>query len=308
MRDFKTPRNKKNGGLLGGKKQSAQGGRQSNSSGLQGLSRSSGGNQRIRSNPPPEKRSIPFGSLKERLVTWVFGLGAIWVLAGLGYGGWLVYQAPLKDVYLEGYAYVDPRELLRTAGLSTGMTMNRVDAYEIAKRLADHPRVKSADVRRVYPNKVVVEITERIPELRVGLKGGQIGLVDSDNVLVSLDEKAEYGKNLPIVVGLDLSGEVGMFLHTPALDQTRLLMEVLADAGMPNWHRVVVDVSQPFLFKLKLPDGKRLLVPPHLLEQAGFIYTGLFKRMPELAELPGTLDFSAMTPGGGGRVIIRRDR
>jgi len=69
----------------------------------------------------------------------------------------------VKTVTLEGRAETAPKEIGRMLGIQAGDLMLYVDVDEARARIEALPWVKSAEVRRVWPDKIVVRIQERRP-------------------------------------------------------------------------------------------------------------------------------------------------
>ena len=117
-----------------------------------------------------------------RAVLWVGVLGAFFatvVVAGLFSGGHvsaalaaakgqadqLMVSAgfTVEGVAFEGRAAAAKDELERMLGIKRGDLMLYVDVDEARARLESLPWVKSASVRRVWPNRISVQVVERRP-------------------------------------------------------------------------------------------------------------------------------------------------
>lgn len=65
-------------------------------------------------------------------------------------------------VEVTGVLTLDPREVVAWAGLEgEPLQLWQVDPAAVERRLARHPRVEGARVRRVWPDRVVIELRER---------------------------------------------------------------------------------------------------------------------------------------------------
>lgn len=104
-----------------------------------------------------------------------------------------------------------------------GQNIFSVDLDGEARRLIEHPWIKTATVRRDLPGQLVVEVTER--EAVAILQIDQLYLVDRDGVPFKRRSK-EDGKVLPLLTGFDRSSfESG---EAAARRQARLIAEAVA--------------------------------------------------------------------------------
>jgi cell division protein FtsQ len=99
----------------------------------------------------------------------------------------------------------DCRHLTKTALLNylhfrTGQNVFTIDLHGAAKRIYDHPWVKTASVRRELPDTVVVELTEREPVALLRME--TLYLVDEDGVPFKKAEAGDPG-DLPLLSGFD---------------------------------------------------------------------------------------------------------
>lgn len=125
---------------------------------------------------PPERRR----RLRLLLVSVVFVL----VVAG----GWQITRSPLLDVdrvELRGARHTVAAEVLGVAGLGDGAFMSSVDETAAARRVAGLPWVRSARVRRQWPNTVVVTVRERTPVASVS-RLGKWALVDAEGRVLAI--------------------------------------------------------------------------------------------------------------------------
>lgn len=240
----------------------------------------------------------------------LLGAALLWLTAGLAVGAAHLWQAPLREVVLAGNAAVSADAVLRLSGLRAGQPMHEVDPYALAARIAAHPRVVSADVRRLYPGRVAIRLRERAAELRIALRDGRTAVVDADNVVLFVQPPgapaAEAVRHLPRITGVAASPTPGRPLHDAAVNRGRAALAALGELGFPEVERVVVEGGDPFLLTLRLPDGPRLVVPHEQLEPALRTYRALTERSPQALAGMETVDLTAVTAEGTGRIFLRR--
>ena len=73
------------------------------------------------------------------------------------------------------------REVQLTAGIQTGEPIAWVDADSAAQAVANLPWIKSVEVRRGWPNEIVIAVDMRSPVARVEVAGGEVA-VDSEGI------------------------------------------------------------------------------------------------------------------------------
>ncbi|HKI97970.1 MAG TPA: FtsQ-type POTRA domain-containing protein [bacterium] len=259
----------------------------------------------------PNHLTVALGRLRRwPLRTVLFGAAATWLLAGLVSGGIALWQAPLREVRITGNRVVETGTLLRLGGLSAGLSMRDVDPYETARRMAAHPRVTAVDVRRLYPGRLAIRVRERQPELRVRLADGSTALVDRDNVVLSvlpvgMAAPAEIA-HLPLVTGAIAPAVPSEPLHDSALHRGREALAVLKALDFAQPEAATVDAHDPFLLRLRLADGTRLIAPSETLASALRVYQETHAHYPQVFQDAGAIDLTTLDAQGGGRIVLHR--
>ncbi|MCS7048101.1 MAG: FtsQ-type POTRA domain-containing protein [Verrucomicrobiae bacterium] len=107
-----------------------------------------------------------------RGVKWVLGLGVVAVVAwGLARGGvWvldrLLFANPrfaIADVVIENDGVLEPRQVMRLAGVRPGQNLFDVDLEDVRRQLEMVPLIRRAEVRREVPRRLRIRVEERIP-------------------------------------------------------------------------------------------------------------------------------------------------
>jgi len=86
------------------------------------------------------------------------------------------------------------------AGSGPGVKVFRLSLEAQRKQVEAIAWVRSAALTRVFPNRLVVHVTERIPVAFANV-GGHVSLVDSEGVLLDKPESASF--DFPVITGLD---------------------------------------------------------------------------------------------------------
>ncbi len=102
----------------------------------------------------------------------------------------------ITDVTFSGNHALLENQLLEWLGQVHGENLFAYDLSRASERLAEHPWVLSASVQRKFPQKIQIELTERVPYARI--KFEKVFLMDNFGVILS-EEKPEY-RNLPLIV------------------------------------------------------------------------------------------------------------
>ena len=102
----------------------------------------------------------------------------------------------ITDVTFSGNHALRENQLLEWLGQVHGENLFAYDLSRASERLAEHPWVLSASVQRKFPQKIQIELTERVPYARIEFE--KVFIMDNFGVILS-EEKPEY-RNLPLIV------------------------------------------------------------------------------------------------------------
>ncbi|MCE9523071.1 MAG: cell division protein FtsQ/DivIB [Alphaproteobacteria bacterium] len=105
----------------------------------------------------------------------------------------------VQSVTLEGRNETTPGEIGRMLGIKRGTPMLYVDVDEARARLEALPWVKSAQVRRVWPDRISIYIVERKP-VALWQNEGDVVVVDIDGHPIPGEDVARFSA-LPLLVG-----------------------------------------------------------------------------------------------------------
>lgn len=139
--------------------------------------------------------------MRKLLRTLSFSLAALAVGSG---SVWLLYGSELTrchEVEVEGVTQVDPVEIRHLANVALGSPLIDVDLDAAAAGVERHPWVAHADVRRAFPDRVVVTVQERVPTALLLLD--QLYLVDERGNVFRQARGASL--DLPVLTGIPLS-------------------------------------------------------------------------------------------------------
>lgn len=124
------------------------------------------------------------------------------VARALGFG--------LDTVTISGTLELNEAQILRGAGVNGLQSLPFLDASEVRARLMAMPLVKNAQIRKLLPSRLIIEITERTPH-GVWQKDGVIRIVAADGAPIDEFHEARHAR-LPFVVGADANMRIGEYL------------------------------------------------------------------------------------------------
>ena len=104
----------------------------------------------------------------------------------------------IHKVNTTGIKHLSTEELKTWAGTIVGKNIFQLDLRNFSKKLAEHPWVHSASVRRVFPQGINIEIKERTPFARIKLDK----LYIMDNYGILLGKEISNITKLPLITGI----------------------------------------------------------------------------------------------------------
>ena len=160
----------------------------------------------------------------------------------------------VQSVTLEGRAQTAQDEIVRMLGIKRGTPMLYVDVDEARARLEALPWVKSAEVRRVWPDRINVHIIERKP-VALWQNEGSVVLVDVDGHAIAGEDVSRFS-SLPLVVGKGAETAVASLLGLVASQPNlKSRVKVAVRVGERRWN-------------LRLDNGVEVRLPEEGAEAA----------------------------------------
>jgi cell division protein FtsQ len=161
------------------------------------------------------------------------GVCLLLVASALLYAGHEVYARlmeetafRLKDVEVRGCEKLSRETIVCLSGIEEAASLFQIRLGEVIKRLDSHPWVEQASVRKVFPDRIVIEIKERRPLAIVQLD--ELCYIDGKGVIFSKVGDGD-GYNYPFLTGVSRSGlekePEGRRLLARALELLRVIEE-----------------------------------------------------------------------------------
>ena len=125
-----------------------------------------------------------------------FALAAVGVV---GAAAWILFGSPLlvvRSVTVSGSRLVPRSEILASSGVQLGTPLIRVNTAAAAARIEQITQVRSVQVTRSWPNRLVIVVRERTPVLVLPAFGGGYDLADAHGVV--LQRVARRPADLPL--------------------------------------------------------------------------------------------------------------
>ena len=141
-----------------------------------------------------------------RVILWAgIFVGAAW--AGKQVESYLLHdpQFDLQELQISGARYTDRARIQAVFAADSGKSVFQIPLAERRRHLLAVDWVRTASVTRVWPNRIVVRVTERTPVAfaRVPIPGSMrhwLMLIDSDGVLLSIPQKVRF--HFPVLSGV----------------------------------------------------------------------------------------------------------
>jgi cell division protein FtsQ len=105
----------------------------------------------------------------------------------------------LERITISGIDQMRAAEVLLAAGITPNTSLAFLDVSDVRERLERVPLIKSASVRKLYPNELLVTLSEREPHA-IWQRNGELFIVAADGTVIDLMQDERFA-DLPFVVG-----------------------------------------------------------------------------------------------------------
>jgi cell division protein FtsQ len=155
----------------------------------------------------------------------------------------------VSAVTISGIARLDQREVLALAGITPKNALPFFDVDAARAALMKAPLVASAGVRKLYPNRLVIDIVERGP-VALWQRDGEVSIVSADGA--ALDELKDARLNdLPFVVGEGANKRLKEYLGLlDAAEELKDKIEAGVFVAQRRWN-----LHMKTGVEVKLPEG-----------------------------------------------------
>ena len=147
----------------------------------------------------------------------------------------------LASVDIHGAEFVAPSQLEEKFLADKGKSILRVPLRQRGREIEQLPWVRSAAVGRIFPNRLWVEVQERVPVAFVSSPAG-MALVDKEGVILDYPQKASF--TFPVVRGI--FGRDSSETRRSRMQLFQALMEELSSGDPPYSEKISeVDLRDP---------------------------------------------------------------
>ena len=166
-----------------------------------------------------------------------------------GVGDWVARTLKLgvRVVTVSGATHMSERRILAIAGVDANKSLPFFDVAQARARLEADPLIKQASVRKLYPDRIVIDIVERTP-YAVWQKDGDVRAIAADGAPIAEVNDGRYA-DLPFVVGEGANARVGEYVALlDALDELKPRVEAGVLIDRRRWNlrlKSGVDVKLP---------------------------------------------------------------
>ncbi|MFN8453891.1 MAG: FtsQ-type POTRA domain-containing protein [Anaerolineae bacterium] len=180
---------------------------------------------------------------------------AVLVLLGLGWIGYTIFTTATFFVYtaeIRGNTAVSAREIYSMSGVDS-QSIFWINPAEVVKRITRLPNIKTASVMLVLPAKVVIEVTERRPEL-LWQTGSTLWWVDQEGTV--LPPKADLTGMLRIIDDDKQPLEPGYQIEAAIVDGAQTLRVLVPSVEVMRYSKALgLTVATPEGWPVYLGDG-----------------------------------------------------
>lgn len=152
---------------------------------------------------------------------------------------------------IRGAAHASARALEAAFREDSGRSVYLMPLADRRAALRTVDWVKDAAVARVWPDRILVKVSERTPVAFVSLAPSRFGLIDEDGVILP---PAPDRFHLPVLTGVSLKDSM-----EERRKRVRRLTGLMASLGSGASEIAEVDVSDPSNLKVKQPSGGRMV-------------------------------------------------
>lgn len=123
------------------------------------------------------------------------------LLAGMGFLGYQLFN--IRTIEVTGNKTKKAEYIVNLSGIEKGMNIFKIDDRALKEDIEKDPYIKFIEAKRVYPDKIILKVEERVPAALV-LNEGTSLLLDGEGYVLKINKDAGKG-DYPAVSGLDVS-------------------------------------------------------------------------------------------------------
>jgi cell division protein FtsQ len=192
-----------------------------------------------------------------RLVSWLAPAIVLLILVGGGLYWFLRDHSAfhITAVRVYGAERVSQQDLIQLAQIARGTSLLRLNVERVRLRILQHPWIRDALVRRMYPNALEVIVYERRPAAILDSGPGYV--IDGEGYLLGQATAAELASFPRLGTRSGQALTAGARITEPAVDAgLRLLSQAHDNAFFRNTIITHIDIINPERFLVQTQRGK----------------------------------------------------
>lgn len=217
--------------------------------------------------PPPAPSAssltgeIPVGPLRtlfQRILGITAFIFVIWISFGIFFLSMDFFQRPLTKVIVRGNSLIRHSDLNQRIGLKKKTELIEIDPYFIANQINKHPLIQKADVRRIFPNALYINLTEYLPYASIKIRNHYFIIDRYQRLLKQVATSAAITQ--PVITGVSLfETRLGIPLDSPGIRQGIRLLDVFHQDAQIKFTVQEIDVTDPLNLKLKIHPASTII-------------------------------------------------
>jgi len=180
----------------------------------------------VRRESKPSRRGAVVMTLLLVVLIGVAGLANMW-------------KGDLKvaSVTVEGNSIVNENEILAQAGVTNESKLFEIDLFAVRKRIEQNPFIRSASVNREVPNRIAIQVEERVPIAAVVLD--KIFYFDAEGYVLP-PRRSENIFDLPVLTGSLQRSELvpGRRYSTTNVQEALTILRMAQQVGDQLYRRI----------------------------------------------------------------------
>lgn len=139
----------------------------------------------------------------------------------------------ISEIYVEGNSVISADIITRSSGIELGDSFFEVSIRDATEKVSKVAYVDSVKVRRVFPDKIKIVITESTESAYVSFAGNYIGIDHRGKILEVRQQSEQIGK--PVVNGVNINNfTIGSFIDIEDDYKKKLLFELISAINDEN--------------------------------------------------------------------------
>ena len=192
-----------------------------------------------------------------RLLTWLAPAIGLLILLGGGFFWFLRDHSAfhITRVRVYGADRVPQQELIQLAQISRDTSLLRLNFARVRQRILQHPWIRDALVRRLFPSELEIIVYERRPVAILGSGPGYV--IDAEGYLLGQASAAELASFPRLVTRSGQPPTAGTRIAEPAVNAgLRVLGQAHDNAFFRNTVITRLDIMSPERFLVQTQRGK----------------------------------------------------